>query len=688
MKKFIGVVFGILFALIFATQSFAQTPTKTPLYPLNTNKDVPQDFHTYTQSVFIEVLSAATCFIGGVDVLNPERRCLGFDQDTKKIGYVESQGGLIAVMGNMIGGTFTIPVSSTHYGQYLVSNFGFTQKSVAAIPAEDGGGSTPKGFGTGIGFNGLNPVVDIWTAFRNLTYLFFVLVFIILGLGIMFRVNIDARTVMTIQNQIPKIIIALVLITLSYAIAGFLIDMMYVSIYLIIHVFDSQGLVTLTNIDTNPVMAVGPFGGLHGIAAPAATGVGGIISSLFEGTIGNILGMIVTGIIGGYLGNSLFSMGGGFVGGIAGGVIGLLFGSKILGLIATVIAYLIIALAILSALFRVWFMLLKSYIYIFLDVIFAPFWIIGGILPGSPGGVGPWLRSIVANLAAFPAVIMLFMIGRTIQERASGQGGNFVPPLIGDPGANSGEAIASLIGLGIILIMPEAVNITKKALKAPEMKYSSSIGRAIGAGSGVITSPIKGTWGKLWGQDAHGHDRYLTRKFGERLGRLGSGLSGGSYDNVVRNKDGDTRSIRKFFGRSRMEKLVGDKWVEDKEAMAKKGSLFSRWRNRGNAAPDDGTHDDGHGGAARPGPTAPHAPAGGAATSPETEGATNAAHAAGAPGPGVARGGNGHAAGTEAAAEGSKEASEKSPEATEGLESKVDELGKKIDDAADDKNSH
>jgi hypothetical protein len=235
------------------------------------------------------------------------------------------------------------------------------------------------------------------------------------------------------------------------------------------------------------------------------------VGSLFNGSVGTVIGMIVTGIIGGFIGGgvgSLFGPLGGPIGGLVGSAAGLvagaIFGSKILGLIATAIAYIIITIAVLSALFRVWFMLIKAYVYILLDVIFAPFWIIGGILPGAPGGVGPWLRSLVSNLAAFPAVIVLFMIGRTIQEQVTNDAGNFIPPLIGNPGHNSGEAIGSLIGLGIILIMPEAVNITKSALKAPELKYTAAVGRAIGQGQGFVSKPVGSAWQQLTGKRTDG----------------------------------------------------------------------------------------------------------------------------------------------------------------------------------------
>lgn len=538
MKKLIFCsLFLFLFFLFLPTVSHAQTTKAT--YPLNTNPNVPQNFHTYTQNVFIEILSTATCFIGGTDLLNPSEKCLGIDPLTKKIGYTQDGKGLAQVLGGLIGSTYNIPISSSQYGHDLAAHFGITRTSYALQPSDPGGSSNASGFGTGIGFVGLSPVINIWKSFRNLTYLLFVFIFVVMGLGIMFRINIDARTVMTIQNQIPKIIIGLVLITLSYAIAGFLIDMMYVGIYLVIHIFDSQGLTTITTIDTNPVMAIGPLGGINGIAGPAASGVGGVISSLFSGSIGNVIGLIVGTLIGQFIGGGTSIPFGGIVGGALGGLIGLFGGSKLLGLIATGIAYLIISIAVLSALFRVWFMLIKAYIFIFLDVIFAPFWILGGILPGAPGGAGPWIRSLLANLSAFPTVIVLFMIGRTIQEQASNVGGNFIPPLIGNPGANSGEAIGSLIGLGIILIMPEAVTITKSTLKAPELKYTAAIGRAVGVGQGVVGKPIGAIKGEYFGKDAYGQPKEGSRWLGERLGRAGQILSGGG----IKQKDAEGKTV-------------------------------------------------------------------------------------------------------------------------------------------------
>lgn len=550
----------IVYSFILASNASAQTPSLPQKLPLNTESNVPQNMNTYTQSVFINMLSTASCFTTGFDPLTTDGKCLEVNPITKKLGYAtEGQGGLLALTGNLIGSTYNIPVSTSEYGRTVAANFGITKKTYAqqtpdeicsnqnlppdevascleAVRAQQGG------FGQGIGFKGLTPVLKIWETFRNIVYLLFVLVFLLLGLGIMFRVNIDARTVMTIQNQIPKIVIALVLITLSYAIAGFLIDMMYISIYLVIQLFDSQGLTTITNIDTNPINAVGRFGGISSIATPAAQGVGGMISSLFDGTIGTFISTAVTTIVGTLVGTGIAPGVGSIIGSALGLLGGLFFGNQIIGFVATAIAYLIIVIAILSTLFRVWFMLIKAYVFIILDVVFAPFWILKGVIPGAGGGFGPWIRSITSNLAAFPVVIVLFLIGKAVQENVVSGQQTFIPPLVGDPGENGVGAIGSIIGLGMILIMPEAVNITKQALKAPDLKIAGAAGRAIGVGQEFVSKPIGNTWKALTEERRDGSRGILRSTFDEGVAKAAekTGLS-------------DTRIGRWYRGRKAEE---------------------------------------------------------------------------------------------------------------------------------------
>ncbi len=68
-------------------------------------------------------------------------------------------------------------------------------------------------------------IVDIWSTTRNIAYLFYVVVMIVIGFMIMFRNKVGGQVVVTIGNSIPKLVLSLVLVTFSFAIIGILIDL-------------------------------------------------------------------------------------------------------------------------------------------------------------------------------------------------------------------------------------------------------------------------------------------------------------------------------------------------------------------------------------------------------------------------------------------------------------------------------
>ncbi|HVT01214.1 MAG TPA: hypothetical protein VHE53_03200 [Patescibacteria group bacterium] len=513
--RFLLAVLLILLVPLFGSKVFAQVN-----YKLDTNKDVPQDFHTYTQSVFIEIGSAISCQLSGIDPTNPNGKCLGIDPDTHKIGYVTNGGGLIGITGNLISMTFDIPVSSTQYMQDVAGNFGIAKKAYAQE-------------NNGIGFNGLKFLLPLWKTFRNIVYIFFVFIFVIIGLGIMFRVKIDPRTVMTIQNQIPKIIIAIVLVTLSYAIAGFLIDMMYVFMYLIFNIFAPHinnigGLNPIDLQGSNPLGAVGALGGTK-IAFQAASGIGGIIASLFDNTTGKIIATIVSGILGAGAGSIGMIGFGTVIGGVLGATGGLLFGSKIFGIIGGLVAFLVISAALLTALFRLWFQLLKAYVSLLINIVLAPFWIAAGLFPNSSMSFSTWIRDLIGNLAPFPATLVLLLFGKVFIENfgQSNAKNYFVPPFIGNPG--DPNAFGALIGLGIILLSPNVVNLVRQAIKAPQGKMFDGIKTSLGVGASIAGAPAAGVGKRLWGTDPYTKQpRILQKGVTDRLGQLTAKDYGGS----------------------------------------------------------------------------------------------------------------------------------------------------------------
>ena len=468
-SSFLVFVFCLL---VIKPVAFAQTPTQnlqinsyaTP----NNNPDVPSNLHTWTQNVLIEVMSAMTCQLAGIDPTNPSAKCLGVDKKTGKIGFVENGGGAIGAMGGLITMTLNPPIHTRDYIAYLSNNFGLAKPTYAA-PQD--------------GFNSLSPMLNIWVVFRNIAYLLFVIVFIVIGLGIMLRLKIDPRTVMTIQNQIPKIIIGLLLVTFSFAIAGFLIDIMWVVIYLIIN----------TLVAADPKMAAGAAGdltsqlntsalnfanhtydgGLLGVIVNGAASFGSIIVNIFTGS-----GMVTTNAAG-----SVSELITSPVGGLVGAIVGWIF-----GFIGGIIAFVIILVAVLYSMLKLWFALLEAYIFTLVDVIFAPFWIISGLLPGGGEKMGfsSWMKDMLGNLSAFPATIMMFLIGRILIDAfgSSYTVGQFNPPLIGNPASGGTNVFGAIIALAIIWTTPHVVKLTKAAFKAPKLDLGP-IGAAVGVGAAV-----------------------------------------------------------------------------------------------------------------------------------------------------------------------------------------------------------
>ncbi|MCJ7826546.1 hypothetical protein MUP56_02945, partial [Patescibacteria group bacterium] len=117
---------------------------------------------------------------------------------------------------------YTNPPASTYaFVRDMGQTLGFIPQSVNA---------------QGIGFSGLTQLLPMWKAFRNIAYLLLAIFMIIIGFLIMFRKKIDPKTVITVQNALPNIVITLLLITFSYAIVGVLIDFMYLIIMIAISI--------------------------------------------------------------------------------------------------------------------------------------------------------------------------------------------------------------------------------------------------------------------------------------------------------------------------------------------------------------------------------------------------------------------------------------------------------------------
>ena len=348
----------------------------------------------------------------------------------------------------------TTPASSTEYLAYVQNNLQ-NKKVVQSVYADNG-----------YGFTSLQPILSVWKAFRNVAYFFFVLGFILYGFMIMFRIKINPQTAITIQLALPKLIITLLLITFSYAIAGFMIDLFYLTWGILTNLLISQGLA--------PKWSNFVSGYSVGLGVPM---IGGMIASVkfFINDLWSILLPIPQSV------------------------------AAIATLLVTILSSglymilgLILLIAVLFTFMKVLWMLIKSYVNIILNIIFSPIILLGNIIPGSKS-FGNWIKNILSELSVFISVMTMYLLSFHFMwqfENLNPESGAMwvPPPLLGQGfsnwglGTNSASAL-SLLGLGMILMTPKIAEIIKNALQIKDLGYGSAIGEAF-APFKIIADPI------------------------------------------------------------------------------------------------------------------------------------------------------------------------------------------------------
>lgn len=536
------LILGIGFSLFAGTASAqASRPSPTTAYAApdvadyrepNLEQNVPRNNHTYTQVVLIDVLSAIMCQLTGIDPVAPGVPCLGANLATNQIGYAQNHeepqfgmqetrpfiGGALGQMAHMVSSLYTPTVSAGDYSSYLVSNFGIVKTAQATGQApntQDCSKNTQLGYG----FCGLNPVFQIWVVSRDFAYALMVIAFIFLGLGVMLRYKADSRTVMTLQNQIPRVIIAILLITFSYAIAGVMIDLMWTVTYAGVTAIagssdakvrqncvddpNDPGNLTLSQAATNNLLD-NPFSFANRIFLVNCDG------TLDQG-ITNIAGRVSDSFII-LIHSIIYEILGWDAGGECIGWTGVDFSNCLenVGIwLIDVLLILIITVTLFVALFRLWYELIKTYVTFFIFVILGPIYIVFGLIPSRPLGFEKWFRLIFANLAAFPLVAFILVFARVVMDSLqpaqlqlapTGQtqlinpNSVFVPPLVGNPNV---AAFNVLLAFGAILIAPSIPQLMKEKVGKSEGKFGKIAAAGLAAGAGVATVPAVRQW-KKW----------------------------------------------------------------------------------------------------------------------------------------------------------------------------------------------
>ncbi len=319
-------------------------------------------------------------------------------------------------------------------------------------------------YAQGIGFQGLSSLLPLWRGFRNATYVIFSIVFIIMGIMIMLRVKISPQAVITVQNSIPKLITALILVTFSYAIVGLLIDLSYfVSSLAISLILNASGDTTTSIVDI--------------IKNPNITG--------------RLFGLVPMGAIA-------------IIAGVIGGIITLFTGMNwVLGLVAFGIIFIAVILIILFFSLKFFFGLIKCYINILIKTIIGPLEIALGAIPNMKMGFNTWFTDIIANILVFPISLIFLVMVKTLMETIKAGNNIWTPP--GLEFLSGGKLVSIAIGLGGLMI------VSKLPSMIPEFIFQikpSPFGKAIGEGFGNI--PIVSQASKSIGKAS-------SEKFGEKV---------------------------------------------------------------------------------------------------------------------------------------------------------------------------
>lgn len=265
------------------------------------------------------------------------------------------------------------------------------------------------------GNQALTPLLAFWEIMRNLAYTFFVLILVAIGLMVMLRSKIDPRTTVTVTAALPNLILSLILITFSLALAGFLIDFGRVIQNLVIGVL--QGVI------------------------PTGQGARLDFGSIFSGFVLNA--------------NNAVNLGAGAPP-IAEGFI---------QVVISVFAF-IIGIQILV-------ILLLRYVNLIVKPIFAPFTFLFGALPGRGENTVAWFKSYLVDVLTFPGVLLMINLAWFVKNNPEGRA-----IVSNDPfGVFAGQGVNfnSIVAIAVLFLATKVPAILEDAL---DVKPSSHVERA------------------------------------------------------------------------------------------------------------------------------------------------------------------------------------------------------------------
>lgn len=402
------------------------------------------------------------------------------------------------------------PASGVYWAYSGLSSAGFIPKSYAA---------------EGVGFAAISPYVNIWKIFRDVSYMLLVMVLIGIGFMIMFRMKMNAQTVVSVENSLPKIVVSLILITFSFAIAGFMIDMMYVIVGLVISVLSNNpaggtfyDANTFKNnfmgakagdlwghirVGLSPTQSIGYFIGESMLQIMpteiniALRSTAGLIAVILSSGIVNFIAGLFAGMLNAIdvLGNSL--------GNLLQPFLGIPIALVLYPFIFVFIAFhafpaifsVLILFSIAFLFLRIILLLFSSYLKLVITIILAPFLLLFEAVPGR-NAFKFWIMNLIGNLIAFPITIGILLLGYIIVNDPSTPALTARLPYLYGLDNNSFRV---LVGMGLIFLIPDLIKVFKELLGIKDLPISIGLGTFFGgvsAGTAGATS-LLGQFGSI-----------------------------------------------------------------------------------------------------------------------------------------------------------------------------------------------
>lgn len=384
--------------------------------------------------------------------------------------YPDYKDGLLGVTTNLMAATLSYPPSSLSYSLSQLKN--------SIIPVKSAYGQSP-----GLGMNALSVFSSLWVIGRNISYTFIIIILIVIGFLLIFNYKINPSTYIDLEKVIIRTVLVILAITLSFAISGLFIDLMYLALLMIFNLAKHNNLagakaietlygnVTVDQIFSFLTVQSDPNILVQSLTALIPKDFMMIIQTLLSTIIGiqsypatssalhDIATFIETSVGASFIGSFHTEFDPGAMAASVGAIpFSMMLGGIIAPLIINLVLTIAIYLGILFLYFKILFMLIGSYVEIVFQTIFSPFILVFDILPNRNHFV-IWCKRLIANVITFPLLAALFLAGTSISQAIAGSSEILLPPPLSGIGHTM---LATIVGIGILLAIPNMINRVKK----------------------------------------------------------------------------------------------------------------------------------------------------------------------------------------------------------------------------------